>query len=35
MSHEKVPEVNEEGKVPALMDLEFHLGPPTVDKHIM
>lgn len=29
MRHEKVTEVNEEGKVPALMDLEFHLGSQT------
>ena len=35
MSHEKFTEVSEEGKVPALMDLEFQVGPQTVNKHIM
>lgn len=32
MRHEKVTEVNEEGKVPALMDLEFHLGSQTINR---
>ena len=31
MRPEKVTEVNEEGKVPALMDLEFHLGSQTIN----
>ena len=35
MSHEKDTEVNEEVKVPVLMDLEFHLGTQAIKKYVV
>lgn len=35
MSHEKDTEVNEEGKVPVLMDLEFRLGTQAINKYVV